>query len=711
MYIKKLKISHFRKFHSLDLTFTRGLNVVVGPNEAGKSTVTHAIVEGLYQNPATKAKEFAEYVYPWSGAKDVVIQLEFTAGESTFLLQKNFGKNELMLLNLNNQASVTTYNESLLAIEKITNIPSRKVFESTAFVRQSDIAKIETSEDFVNAIQNIAGGAEGNQNVQSIIKRLTKDMQDLNRGVDRPAKNPGPIQTLREKVMRLEKDLNEKRLLWEKVAMASEKQTESKSRLEEVMSSIEEIETLLKNHKLKQQGEKELEDLNQKIQRLEYRLVNIDKIQAEIGLTESKKSVAAQFLKADVNSDLNKLNEYQQMYLIAKQELGRFKDNNLSDNQKVEERPNKNTLLIPGIVLGFSILLTGLLFVFVDNMLIPLMIGVLGVLAAGGVYIYQKTSESGRSKAEKSEDERVLLVMSSLEKNVKDAQANRQSLLSKYQVNSLDDFFAKKAEASLLETSHLELKAKLEGFFQGEDYESLKAKQIEMLTRKKEIEVNVLNDTVQNSVLSSQEYLKKTRELDNLYLEKRKLEEEATESKVRVEDSTISYEDIVILEEDLEFSASRLEKLERKYEVIGLTISGLSEAVKDTATSANTIVSKEIEKYLSTLTKGRYTDARLNDQLEVEVFSRDKNNWLQPTGVLSKGTVDQIYFLTRIAFLNLLVKDRTIPIILDDPFVTFDAARKNEVKEILLDIAERHQIILFSHDNDYASWGNTVALR
>jgi len=121
-------------------------------------------------------------------------------------------------------------------------------------------------------------------------------------------------------------------------------------------------------------------------------------------------------------------------------------------------------------------------------------------------------------------------------------------------------------------------------------------------------------------------------------------------------------------------------------------------------------VSSEIEMHLSSLTKGRYTNARLNEKMEVEVFSDEKNDWLAPAENLSRGTVDQIYFLTRLAFLKILVNNNIVPILLDDPFVTFDEERRSELKEIIHEIGQNTQVILLTHSALYNGWGRLIKI-
>ncbi len=75
---------------------------------------------------------------------------------------------------------------------------------------------------------------------------------------------------------------------------------------------------------------------------------------------------------------------------------------------------------------------------------------------------------------------------------------------------------------------------------------------------------------------------------------------------------------------------------------------------------------------------------------------------------LSTGTVEQVYLAARLALLRLLAGDRCPPIILDDPFVTFDAPRTEAVFRLCRDLAHRNQILLFTTHHEYRSCADHV---
>jgi DNA repair exonuclease SbcCD ATPase subunit len=57
MQISEIKLKYFRRFDQFKATFTKGLNIVKGPNEAGKSTLQEAIVTGIFDRPTGKGRE------------------------------------------------------------------------------------------------------------------------------------------------------------------------------------------------------------------------------------------------------------------------------------------------------------------------------------------------------------------------------------------------------------------------------------------------------------------------------------------------------------------------------------------------------------------------------------------------------------------------------------------------------------------------------
>jgi uncharacterized protein YhaN len=92
------------------------------------------------------------------------------------------------------------------------------------------------------------------------------------------------------------------------------------------------------------------------------------------------------------------------------------------------------------------------------------------------------------------------------------------------------------------------------------------------------------------------------------------------------------------------------------------------------------------------------------------VYSKEKNGLVVPDDVLSRGTIDQIYFAFRLSLLRAVSGGKGIPIILDDPFLTFDEERLASTKDILDIFAKEHQIFIFTCRGEYNSWGTLIEI-
>ena len=87
MNILKLELTHFGKFHLKTITFTSGLNIVYGKNEAGKSTI-HAFVRSmLFGIPDTEeGNERYSHYLPWETPHDFCGRMWIKKDDKEYLM-------------------------------------------------------------------------------------------------------------------------------------------------------------------------------------------------------------------------------------------------------------------------------------------------------------------------------------------------------------------------------------------------------------------------------------------------------------------------------------------------------------------------------------------------------------------------------------------------------------------------------------------------
>ncbi len=707
MRLTKLTVKNFRKFKEKTFEFAEGVNIVQGLNEAGKSTLSEAILALFFADPTTKSKQFFDKYGSWDNEGSIFLQGEGTSPMGKFQLTKNFGLRLAKLANLDTKKETVDVGSVEKSVGQLLGIKSGKVFESTAYVRQSDITRIESSEDLIAAVQNAAsaGGAEGG--TSGVIKEIDKELLELKKGLDRPTNNPGKLKELEIKIAQTAQNLANMREKWEKVRNAASAEKSSKGELEGVREKISIAEKQIEYNKMYKEALQKIKEIEQQTLRLERKFGEVKEVSIQISNINTKLEEFKSLASYDLEKTAKEITELSSSIKIKKETLKKLQE---TPGEKVEEEKksqggNSSRFILPGA----GIVLTILLYLFLKRVDV-LLLG-LGISIITAAYVFFASQKKEDNKAEKQEQETKSRQVAELEEQIQKDEEELNKILDQMKVKNADDFHIKKAKMR----GFLEEKANLEslqkGMLEGRTIDEMKDEQNKLFAKKKEIEVNELTEDVKNSNLSSEEYLRKRRELDTLKMEERRLAQVETASKVRVEDAEVSIDNIVETEEELERLSEEFEYYKKKRRVLELVRQTVELAVEDTAKDAGKLIKDFVKIYLPKLTQERYSEVRVGKDLSIQVFSKEKNDWIDPVSILSNGTVDQIYFLTRLAILDLVAKDSKPPIILDDPFVTFDKGRKQMTKEILTEVAQKHQVILLTHHDEYSDWGHVITLK
>lgn len=154
--------------------------------------------------------------------------------------------------------------------------------------------------------------------------------------------------------------------------------------------------------------------------------------------------------------------------------------------------------------------------------------------------------------------------------------------------------------------------------------------------------------------------------------------------------------DLSKLQEEQEENEKSLEKLQGEYEALELAIRGLEKADQAIRERFSPELNARTALYFSRLTEGAYENV---------LFARDFTAQAEQPGsaalrsalLLSRGTIDQIYFALRLAICELILPEGTaLPLFLDDALAAFDDRRATLALSLLQELAARRQIIFFT---------------
>ncbi len=98
---------------------------------------------------------------------------------------------------------------------------------------------------------------------------------------------------------------------------------------------------------------------------------------------------------------------------------------------------------------------------------------------------------------------------------------------------------------------------------------------------------------------------------------------------------------------------------------------------------------------------------RLEESFEITVLHNDRPCAIRQ---LSQGARDQLALSLRLAVAEFLSEERRLPLLFDDPFLSFDPDRLESMRATLQALAEERQIVLLSHRGDQGSWGSPIVI-
>ena len=157
------------------------------------------------------------------------------------------------------------------------------------------------------------------------------------------------------------------------------------------------------------------------------------------------------------------------------------------------------------------------------------------------------------------------------------------------------------------------------------------------------------------------------------------------------------------LENELDQVTQRIEKLEDTYSALVIAQETLAAAAEALQRRFAPKITKTAQKIFAQLTNGRYSRLMLGQDFSVSASAQGEDT-LRSGMWRSDGTLDQLYLSLRLAVAEELIPQA--PLVLDDALVRFDDDRLGLALELLEQIGQEKQVILFtcqSREQEYLS--------
>jgi DNA repair exonuclease SbcCD ATPase subunit len=704
--ITRLQLRDLGRHRTLDVALAPGFTVIRGPNEAGKTTIQRALELALFRKPTATAAEL-EVLRSWGAGSEgrSSTRIEFVVDEErteggvvtrTGTLEKEFrGTRGTVALEFDGE-SYTDPARADEVIAGLTGIPNEAFFRSTASIRHQELEDLDRDEGALrDRLQSSIGGGDRGSS------RAKQRLEDAIRGLkSRGEKNPGRLKIAEEAVARAEEALKSGEAMLEKLERDRDALAQARDARLRAEKELSESRNLLE---LARQAERLRTDravIEERYERLRQAAEAQQRLQ-ELETTPER-SISG------LREQLDRMRTLQSRVSIMQETI------QSDTSPQVEPDEPEPAFWSQGIVAGACVaaaVATAALGVIIS--IFPLLVVSVAWIAMAvwlGSRFWERRSVALNVRRLNNSRERDRTVRRQArvgnEEGLRVAQSGVANILRELGVPDVAAaeklLVGEQSRRQEIATLQVQVSALLAG---------QSAAQVEELRDKAAAEIEQKSSALETlgplaTDARSRERLEAEVRERHAGLERMRDAEAAAAA--RVDANPVDAEQVAGEAERLATWRDQLAALQRRVRIYEKTLAVIVESEGGTMRKATRFLEQQVGRDIGRLTGGRYRRVQIDDQtLDLSVFAPERGDWI-PAIRLSKGTIDQLFLAARIALVRLVTQGRRPPLILDDPFVTFDDARASRAAILLRELSSDFQVIYLTTSNRYDGLADSV---
>ncbi|MEM3191337.1 MAG: SMC family ATPase [Candidatus Parvarchaeota archaeon] len=696
---------------------------ILGDNESGKTTLLQAIEYALYGlRRGAGVVEDRQNLVTW-GKNEAKLEIEFTSGQDTYVLQRVFGAKSGHRASLtpviagvkDKSNSITSLKDIEAKIGQITGM-DRDSFTKLVYVKQKDLDALRElakskREQLVNKVMGIEVFDDASANVKGYISELEDKLEKKNLQLD----------SVRRNKEQYELKLRQKKDLEDSLGNLQQALEEKKKLLDEAKSLLAKYEWLYT-----------FESANNVISSLKGQMDSVEKDIRQISSLEGQIEVYSTAL-SKYKPEVQQLQSLRERFLDLEKRLGDAessvkslemnkqaiikrsgltgKDIDLLSQDLSVQKHRRLILFIVALVGGLGLLAAGSI---LTTALSVIGIALLGV-AAYIFYNYLKIDRLLTANAEVNALTKQLKEDKEKASNLKTELEKMRAQTSFKSHEDIDNRLSKLSEAMKNKTGVdsvqgiAALQTNVDNNLRAlrESKPSERKQKLQKQIQEKEIEIAKLQETKPASVDELQ-YDKEQHKAAKEGLEKLQYEYNNIEKEIRGNSGRIQQlsEDLEKLKRDyVSYPELEQEVQELKNELMLLNrvFLELSETSKELRNKVIPHARFIINQILPTLTDGRYSDFEITEDLKFKVHSNEAGGYKERE-IFSGGTQDQFLIALRLAFTQSILDSRVMAdkysLLMDECISSSDDVRKQGIFEVL-DVMKKtfSQIFVIAHED------------
>lgn len=703
MLITRLKLNYFGRFRDKEILLKPGINLIYGPNEAGKSTI-HAFIRGMLfgiektrGRASSKLDVYSKYL-PWDYPGAYGGSMDIRLADKDYRLRRSFLATDKSFNIIDLSTGRKLQLKEGLISELISGL-TESVYRNTVSIEQ---LKARTDAELAAQLQNYIANLSVSKSREIDVGKalgLLKDKRKALMANDYKAR----LKALQDEIVScIEKETKmdelsqglkellemEEKLKLEIDAVSSSANNEEAQRMNELPAILEKY----KSHK----------EISEQLMQLSRRR---KLLQEQIAFISARtQQISEEGLEKDIRIS-EELKEEEHHLLAQKQEL----DGRRAAFRAVLLKGVAFTLL-PFFTAAFAVMrmaatLTGAKMIYC-------------LLFGAGVLAYTLFAARQRKKQKRVSDR-----LAELEARLIKLRSELEAIFTKYN-KALFDVNATHNPKGI---NDAELAAS-QAEYRPADTEALKQLQRELLKSSYELEgikeqlssISLMEDELEDkrdilyeTIMRYLQYFIHEDELSDeaidrlkeLIRQKKQAAGEALagltarHNNCRLQIERIRWEMLQLEGNEKELMQKQelydrliqeQKKAQMELSALELAIETIEELSKSIHDSFGYRLGKAVSEIVSNITGGRYNKLTIDEKLELAVDWKDE---LIATERLSAGTIDQIYFSIRLAASDLLLENEELPLILDDSFALYDDDR---LKAAISKVADRSQVIILT---------------
>lgn len=681
MVLQELLLSGIRNFTKLKkIDFAKGLNMIIGENGSGKTTIYDTILSILFGDSYTPSKTLV-----CEAEQECKAALTFKDKKSeTHRIIRDFTKDKANLFKLDSSNNFILINKNKEMIDQLldTEIIGLKEEEYTYLFSLK--YPLYISNGLYQKVEEAVSADAPSFNEMSAFASLSLPVD--RHGADREPAQGFDGNSLESESMIEDKIKSDEELLLKENRLNTLKEALTKAdQLSKIEYQIDEIQSRISDNR------KRLENISQTTKELE-KAANI---------IESLK------IFAELPSDLNieyLIENYEKKEIEKKEALESVNEELTLLNEERGQIAAKPVFQNPFFIAGAALIIISLFSVVSFDLIgVFQILFLLGFFGGGGLITFAIFNDSHNNNKRKALDVKI----NNLNKQLNAAttkygkeDALFQDILKKTSSGNAHELGLKYNKYRELLEEKKFLEEKLERSFDGKKREEIEGELTKLQKEKAGLEGKV------------QGYIGLSTDIYDLQAEIKKIEKEIKEyrgSGKPVSPMSADRQGTGRKEIQKGAPAKTVSKAAGSHSGQGDIINWLilERILGKDPRDLLPIIENKAKAYLQRLTLGKYSGLSINGGIYLSTKNSEKKAELNK---LSRGLTDQTYLALHLALISILSSKFPFPLLIDDPFLSFDPQREDIAVEILREIGKSNQIIFLSSHKVQKSGDNVIQL-